>query len=90
MDIVQGVRTMAKIYQVCSYDVWGNEEDGYEVNAVYLTDKRIEIDDDTTDEQIADMLGITQKISVDGELGYSLYVEAKDSLYPICELRPWG
>lgn len=67
----------------------GNEEDGFYVNDAWLTDERVEISEDTTDEQIAEMLGITQKITVDGELGYSLYIEAADNLYPICELRPF-
>ena len=34
-------------WEYISYDLWGNEEDGFEVNAAYTTGRVYEIDDDS-------------------------------------------
>ena len=36
-------RTRTAIYDVFTYDVWGNEEDGYEVNDVYPLARGVEV-----------------------------------------------
>jgi hypothetical protein len=43
---------MRKVYQVISYDVWGNEKDGFEVNQAFTTSFKIELPKDATDKQI--------------------------------------
>ena len=85
-------------YQVYSYDVWGNKQDGYEVNDVYPTTFEIEIDDNTTDKQIIKQLkkeGFINKylrnksLDVDGaDTGSYFYVDYNITSYPLCELRP--
>lgn len=36
-------------WEFISYDLWGNEEDGFEVNAAYHTGRVYEIDDESDD-----------------------------------------
>jgi len=71
-------------YQYISYDVWGNETDGYEVNQTFTTNQYVQLNEDMTDSEIIDSL-ISQDfardtvnrdlIHIDGELGFSLYFE---------------
>ena len=45
------------VYDLINYfDVWGNEEDGWDVNDVSRDETDIYIDDDLTDEEIVDYL----------------------------------
>lgn len=39
-------------YRLISYDVWGNEKDGYEVNQAFYTDERYTLESDWTNEQV--------------------------------------
>lgn len=39
-------------YRYYSYDVWGNAENGYDVNDVFRTSETVEIPDGLTDEQL--------------------------------------
>ena len=39
-------------YRVLSLDVWGNEDDGFEVNAAYKTSVKIRLSDDAQDKDI--------------------------------------
>ena len=88
-------------YQIISYDVWGNNRDGYEVNDCRYTPYKIELPDDFTDKQLKRALydsgyasrGIMNaKISIEGEAPYSIYVNLTairhGGYYPYCELRP--
>jgi hypothetical protein len=38
------------------YDVWGNSEDGFEVNNIYGTDKQYDISDDISDSDLVAMV----------------------------------
>ncbi len=45
-----------KKYTVHFLDVWGNKEDGYEVNDIYSSCGTIEVEDDATDSAILQAL----------------------------------
>lgn len=84
-------------YTVHTYDVWGNAKDGYDVNDVYPSCGTVELSDDCTD---ADIIRACKSIGairrnfhidsfrIDGEIGYSMYVNHQLTGYPVCELRP--
>ena len=43
-------------YKIQFLDVWGNEEDGWEVNAAYTSAYEIEVEREESDESIIDKL----------------------------------
>lgn len=71
-------------YEIFDYDVWGNEEEGYDVNDVIPTG--IFIFTDTSKSSICKKLGLDDPYKMD------VYVN-EDSIYidydykPYCELR---
>lgn len=73
-----------KKYEIFDYDVWGNEEDGYDVNDVMPTG--IIIYTDTSKASICKKLGLDDPYKMD------VYYN-EDSIYidydykPYCELR---
>lgn len=81
-------------YEYISYDVWGNESDGYEVNQAFTTGQFVDIPADATDKDILISL-IRQDfikdsicfdaVQIDGEPEYSLYFEYNGK--PEFELR---
>ena len=82
-------------YEYISYDVWGNESDGYEVNQSFTTGEYVDIDPDSTDKELLVSLirqdFIKDSISFDavtitGEREYSLYFDYNGK--PEFELRP--
>lgn len=86
-------------FEIISYDVWGNERDGYEINDKHNTGLTVSLPEHATDKQIIDALkkeylcsGLhTKTFSIDGDPDYSLYIErtinGKQTGYPVCELR---
>jgi len=81
------------LYNVHTLDVWGNAEDGYDVNDVYPSVGVVELSNDMTDNAIfmalkdADIAeGDIDKAGIMGEHGYTLYI-SYDNM-PIFELRP--
>jgi|GEM_PF-6099435 len=85
-----------KLYSLVNYfDVWGNDEDGYEVNNISFYCNNIPISDDTSQQDILDMLVkigflTTNNISLyeisDNADGFIEIFQA-DNLYPLCSLR---
>lgn len=82
-------------YEIISYDVLGNLEDGYEVNAAYTTKTFITInEDDSTTSIIKKLKDVGylnkyarhSKFNIEGEIGFNLHIELK-TLYPICGLN---
>ena len=82
-------------YEYISYDVWGNDEDGYEVNQAFHTGEYVDIDPYLSDNDLLNQLTekgfITESVDydevrIDGEPEYSLYFEYKGR--PEFELRP--
>lgn len=82
-------------YRLYTYDVWGNDNDGYEVNDVYRQSDTVEIDfRDWTDEQILAALkdaGIWDGVHTLGICMHSdsecIYIEDPKNGKPIAELR---
>lgn len=82
-------------YQVINLDVWGNENDGYEVNDMYATSIYVNIPDIDNDADIIVELidaGIlkphatTDNIDIDGD-DYCLYIEESATGFPLYHLR---
>lgn len=86
---------MAK-FELINHDVWGNDEEGYQVNDSWKIGE-IEINSvDCDNEEIVEALkefgflkdSVTvEDIEVEGETEYSLYINEADTLKPLCELR---
>ena len=82
-------------YQLITYDVWGNDTDGYKVNNAFTTSDYITLTGDETDDQILQIMidaGISStdaigKIEFTGEHEYSLYAEWVSNGKPAFELR---
>lgn len=78
-------------YRVFTYDLWGNDEDGYEVNDVYRQSQTLTIAEEATDSDIKTLLlrecftagSDIEKITINGE--ETLYIEYDGK--PVAELR---
>ena len=82
-------------YEYISYDVWGNESDGYEVNQAFHTGQYVDIDPESNDKDLLISLirqGFAKDsicfdaVDIQGEPEYSLYFEYNGK--PEFELRP--
>lgn len=88
-------------WELWTYDVWGNEQDGFEVNDKYRSgafDFPLEVKTynagtpqefvsaNPTDEQIVSILGINCAIETDGD-DLTIYVNRASNGKPICELH---
>lgn len=83
-------------YRLINYDVWGNENDGFEINNQFYTNDYVEIPKDASDAEIVSILkdeGIIKKsarkesIEIEGEEGYSLRFTHRPTGRPEFELR---
>jgi hypothetical protein len=79
-------------FRVIELDVYGNAEDGYDVNDVYYTNETITITEDATDKEIGDWLRNNlypnlPAITVDGDYEFSLFVDAEEDGEPLLELK---
>jgi hypothetical protein len=83
---------MKRQYRECSYDVWGNEKDGYEVNDVF-PGRLVTIDDEKDLVKEFRKVGLLKKgvrssrVQIDGESDYTLYVTDNKTGRPEFELR---
>lgn len=76
-------------YTLYLYDVWGNAKDGFDVNDIYRTDTRIEVDDTTSNQ------AINRRLNAHGIIWSGIeYCEEYDAIFgtdktgkPIGELR---
>ena len=78
-------------FEVIEYEVWGNAEDGYDVNQAFHTYRYIEVSEKCTDGEILEALSkdysLPDDVSIFGESDFTIYLEdAKDSK-PLLELR---
>ena len=76
-------------YRIYDYDVWGNAEDGYEVNRVFRTNNVVEIKDTTSNDAIIRAaLGdyAASDFDIDGD-DHVIYITRADDGCPVCELR---
>jgi hypothetical protein len=86
-----------KEFQIYDYDVWGNANDGYEVNDIFRTSFIVELNKEDNDETIIKKLKeagyINNDVSnkdfeIEGEFKYNLNINyIKDCFMPFCELR---
>jgi hypothetical protein len=76
-------------FRVYALDVWGNSEDGYEVNNCIATDNIIELSDDWTPKDIAEQImeDRTIRLSIEGDEDFTLYVDREEDGRPLVELR---
>ena len=86
---------MANTYTLINYfDVWGNAEDGYEVNNQCVEADDVVITEDATDEDIIDFLYQNEYVKVSDPDGYYIenqgdFIEIYDSstMEPLFSLR---
>lgn len=79
-------------WEFISYDLWGNDEDGYEVNQSFTTGIILDIEDSDTDIAVIKALrdaGLCdidddERIDIDGD-EHTLYINLDG--WPSCELR---
>lgn len=96
------MKTKTRVYQLATYDVWGNAREGFEVNNVYqhgeikIKCKGSVYNQGTeweftewapTDLQCNRAVGARNCQSVQGEPDYVLYFENKMNGKPVYELR---
>jgi hypothetical protein len=90
------VKIRGKLYDVHDLDVWGNEEEGFEINDVYPSRGKIEIPTDAKDADIVRMLkdeGFLKDtvkfsdVEIEGD-EYELYIRDSKTSEPVFELRP--
>jgi len=82
-------------YKVISLDVWGNQREGFEVNAAYYTGLEVDLPEYATDEEIIQQLksvgylkkGLhTKSFQIDGEPDFTMYVDHQ-KFGPVCHLE---
>ena len=83
---------MVNEWELITYDVWGNESDGYDVNDLYRTGKKIEFDESITNKELENL--VFDEFGLDGSIDDN-YLILEDSYYfidskthsPLFELR---
>lgn len=76
------------IFNVAELDVWGNAEEGFDVNNVYRTDRYIDVKD-TEVETLTKALNEWYSLpafTVDGDEEYTLFLESEDTAKPLLYL----
>lgn len=94
-------KTIETVWEIATYDVWGNSKEGFEVNDVYrngeitirckperynIGTEREFVSCGPSDYQIKKIFGINCRIDKDGD-DMVIYVNRSRDLYPIGELR---
>ena len=83
-------------YRLINYDVWGNQNDGFEINNQFYTNDYVEIPKGASDAEIISILkdeGIIKKgarkesIEIEGDEGYTLRFTHRPTGRPEFELR---
>lgn len=77
------------LYDLIEYEVWGNDEDGYEVNDAHTIEKEIYIDEDWSDEKILETIEAWENVEIDnnGSSTDAFYLIDKRNGKPLGELR---
>lgn len=74
------------VWDVLSLDVWGNADDGWEVNAAYFTGTRIEFDSIDDEKAIVDAL-IEADILIPGASADGLEIEGDEYMLFISDVE---
>lgn len=85
---------MTEKFDLIDYEVWGNEEEGFEVNDLFYIERGLEFEE-VTKESIFAMLKEVNYLKdhatldmLDIELEeFSIYVSVRASARPLCEFR---
>ena len=87
-------------YRLYTYDLWGNEKDGYDVNNVYASEITIDIDPNAHDETIIKKIKASMPVQqrkrryrskdfiVEGGDTPECFIWITHKGVPFCELRP--
>ena len=76
------------IFNVAELDVWGNAEDGFDINNIYRTDNYIDVKD-TEVETLTEALKKWYNLpafTVDGDDEYTLFLEDECTVEPLLYL----
>lgn len=76
-------------YNLYGYEVWGNEDEGFEVNNVYKIES-YDIDIEATESDILKIIEASENVEIDNNCGfwpYALYFIDKNNGKPLGELR---
>lgn len=75
-------------YQLWINDVWGNEEDGWDVNCQYKADI-VELPDNATDIEILKAVDAAPFVRIDNQISdnHIIYFTGKDDDYPYGSLE---
>jgi|CXWL01.1.fsa_nt_gi hypothetical protein len=85
-----------RTWKIITYDVWGNEKDGYEINQSFYSGREVELPAEPEDEQVRAALieaGYLKKsnqlrhLEFDGDGDGFVRVSRKRDSYPIVELQ---
>ena len=83
--------TTVSTYRLYSYDLWGNSEDGYEVNDVASTGLTYDIPDQASDDEILSIVFEGDKGSFEVNGNYccsnTIYIDSVEEGAPAYELR---
>lgn len=94
-------KTIQTVWEIATYDVWGNSKEGFEVNNVYrngeiairckperynIGTEREFVSCGPSDYQIKKVFGTRSRIDTDGD-DLVIYVSRSKDCYPIGELR---
>ena len=78
-------------YRLYTYDLWGNSEDGYEVNDVASTGLTYDIPDEAKDDEILAIVfeGDKGSFEINGNYcgGDTIYIDSVEDGAPMYELR---
>lgn len=55
-----------KKYKLFGYEIWGNSEDGFDVNDVHVVDDEIELAEGASDEEILEAVEATEGVTICG------------------------
>lgn len=82
---------MTKTFRLYNYDLWGNTEDGFEVNDVTSTGLLFEIPTEASDAEVLKIVFGDNAASFEVNQSYccdeTIYIDNADESAPYCELR---
>lgn len=80
-------------YQLYTYDLWGNDKDGYNINDYYVQNEFFDILDDMTEQQIISLIDFTKPSNIEianHSPENEIYFVTIEEGRPVCELRLVG
>ena len=99
--MVAAARTVVTVWELSTYDVWGNRQDGYDVNDRYIQNRALEIrckvqthnagtvhafqSASPSDYQLGQIFGTRAALDVDGD-DLNIYVKRASDGYPLGQL----